>query len=120
MATPLEEARLKWPASVSELTPRVQAVYPAWLSLCVPELTTAISGSPVAIVSPGSGRYRKPERARDLTLARAPFPAGTASAPAVLTEAEVQAIGAVADSDDEAESEGSSSEIADLHATVRN
>ena len=64
MATPLEEARLKWPASVSELTPRVQAVYQAWLSLRVPELTTAMAGSPVAVVSPGSGRCRKPELAR--------------------------------------------------------
>lgn len=121
MATPFDEARDKWPRSVNELTPRVQAVYQAWLCLRVPDLDTARGGSPVAIVPPSGGRYVKPDRARDLTLARAPFPVGTPAPPAVLTEAEVLAIGITdSASGGGSDDEGSSSEITELRDLVQN
>jgi len=85
----LEAARAKWPGNAATLPSGFQAVYQTWMTLRVQEMKST-PGAPAV----GERRINKSERAREMTLARTPFPAGTPSPPVLLTTAQIDAFGA--------------------------
>jgi uncharacterized membrane protein YgcG len=123
MTTNFDAARAKWPSDVAGLPPHVQAVYQTWLGEMVPSLRNAAAASPVPITphAADGNRYNKPMRARDLTLARTPWPAGIDSPPAVLTEAQVITFGGngSSDGDQNPNPNDSAGEIAELKQMLR-
>ena len=95
MVLTMTQLQDRWPAAnLESLPPDVQAIYQTWMGLRVLVLQAAHNSpsSPVP-VPPYSRRPRKEIRARDLTLCRAPFPAGTPGAPAVLSRERVEELG---------------------------
>ena len=85
----LEAARAKWPGDAATLPSGFQAVYQTWMTLRVQEMKST-PGAPAV----GDRRINKSDRAREMTLARTPFPAGTPSPPILLTIAQIDAFGA--------------------------
>lgn len=114
MTTNLNAARAKWPTDVASLPASFQAVFQTWLGLRVIEM----SSTPGAPPPPARGTsYPKAARARDCTLARTPFPAGTVNKPRLLTEAEIITFGGNGSSDDSSDDGGG--ELAELKRLVQ-
>ena len=121
MTTNFDAARARWPDDVSLLPADFQAVYQTWMGLRVPDMVLAAGNSPVAI-TPTGGRPLKTGRARDLTLSRTPWPAGTPNPPAILTEASIVTFGdnGPSDNSDAGSQGGQDGEVAELRKLVQN
>ena len=123
MTESFEKAVGRWPTGdEASLPPEFLAVYQTWLGFVVPTLRASLADSPVVVTTPA--RQNKPERARDLTLSRTPFPAGTPGPPAVLFLQQIIDFGEEdgpggSDSSSHQEDEGGEGEIEALKATVR-
>ena len=113
MTANIDAARAKWPGDVASLPASFQAVFQTWMGLRVVE----ISSTPGAPPPPTRGSYTKSMRARDCTLARAPFPVGTPNTPALLTEAQIISFGGNGSSEDSGGDGGG--ELAELKRLVQ-
>ena len=82
----LDDAVGRWPDDDSLLPAHAQAVYQAWRTLRVRDAQTASHASPIPLTT---GRMRKDDRCRLLTLSRTPFPPSTPSPPPLLTAQQV-------------------------------
>ena len=82
----LDDAVGRWPDDDSLLPAHAQAVYQAWRTLRVRDAQVASYASPIPLAT---GRMRKDDRCRLLTLSRTPFPPSTPSPPPLLTAQQV-------------------------------